>query len=160
MAAVPLAQIGAERLALRFADVTADMATPGGRLVVWKDTGRMLAAFPVTGVGFGAFPSAYPAFRSPGVRVRYDQTHNDFLQLAADGGLVAAALLGLALVPLAGAVLRGLSGASGPLAVGLALGVAVAFLHALVDFNFHIPANAATAAILAGSVAGLAWKRG
>jgi len=160
VAAVPLAQIGAERLAGRYTDVGEDLGLPGGRVVVWKDTARMFAAFPVTGVGFGAFPGAYPAFRSPNVRVRYDQAHNDYVQLAAEGGLVALGFLASALVPLTKALLRGLSGALGPLGVGLAAGASVALLHALVDFNLHIPANAATAAVLAGAVAAEAWKRG
>jgi len=33
-------------------------------------------------------------------------------------------------------------------------------LHSLIDFNLHIPANAAVAALLAGALQGLPWKNG
>jgi hypothetical protein len=32
-------------------------------------------------------------------------------------------------------------------------------LHALIDFNFHIPSNAAVAAVLGGMLLGLPWQR-
>jgi len=72
-------------------------------------------------------------------------------------GLCATALL---LVPLLRAGLAALRGSRGTLAVGAAAGLAAFLLHGLVDFNLHIPANAATAAILAGIVLGAPCKRG
>jgi hypothetical protein len=44
-----------------------------------------------------------------------------------------------------------------PVAVGAALGLGAMALHALVDFDFHIPADAAIAAVLAGIVLGTTW---
>ena len=60
-------------------------------------------------------------------------------------------------IPLIRCGVRSLAGAKGTLAVGFAAALAAMLLHSLVDFNFHIPANAATAAILAGSLLGLPW---
>ena len=40
------------------------------------------------------------------------------------------------------------------LAVGAAAGLSALLLHALIDFNFHIPANAVVAAVLAGLLFG------
>ena len=62
---------------------------------------------------------------------------------------------------LAALAIRGvplLRGRAGPHAAALAIGLLVVLLHALVDFPFHIPALAATAAILAGSVLGTRWQ--
>jgi len=67
-------------------------------------------------------------------------------------------LLLAVLVPLGRRVVQGLRGAFGGLGVGFAAGLTLAALHALIDFNFHLPANAALAAILAGALGGLPWR--
>jgi hypothetical protein len=61
-------------------------------------------------------------------------------------------------IPIVLTVVAGIRGAKGVLGVGFAAGLAAMLLHSLVDFNFHIPANAATAAILAGALLGLPWS--
>jgi O-antigen ligase len=122
--------------------------------MVWRDTVEMVRAFPVTGAGFGSFAAVYPLFRSQGVRLLYEHAHNDVLQLAAEGGLVGALLCGVLLVSLAPRLRSGLTRRAGPLAVGAAMGLAALLLHALIDFNFHIPANATVAAVLAGLLFG------
>jgi len=156
-ATLPLLQIGSDRLVDRYAESTGAVAAPGARGMVWGDTLSIARAFPLCGSGFGTFFAVYPAFRSPDVRLYYPHAHNDLLQALAEGG-VAGGLFGLLiLIPLLGLVLRTLTGRKGTAAVGFAAGLAAILLHALVDFNFHIPANAATAAILAGGLVGLPW---
>lgn len=157
IAAVPLAQIGAERLAERFADTAQDLVASGGRATVWKDTAFMILDFPVCGTGFGSFSATYPLYRSPGVRLFYDHAHNDALQFIAEGGLLSGVLLGLVLLPVAKRVVGSLSGGR-TLAAGFSAGLIALLLHGLVDFNFHIPSNAALAAILAGAVLGASWN--
>ncbi len=159
VAAIPLAQIGAERLVSRYARADDDLAAPSGRATVWNDTLGMIRAAPVFGVGFGAFERAYPLFRSKEIRARYDHAHNDALQVVAEGGAVGAAFAMVLLLVVAKDLVRGLSGAGGALGVGIACGLGALLLHALVDFNFHIPANAATAAVLAGTLHGMPWDR-
>jgi O-antigen ligase len=154
IAAVPLLDLGADRLAARYAIAADDFQATGGRLDVARDTLRMIAAFPVIGCGFGAFTWVFPAFSSPEVRLHYTHAHNDLLQLVAEGGLPALVLLATVLLSLSGAVVRGLRRTSDPLATGAAFGFAALLVHGLVDFNFHIPANAAMAVVLAGVVFG------
>jgi O-antigen ligase len=154
IAAVPLLDLGADRLFARYAIAGEDLRATGGRLDVARDTLRMIAAFPVIGCGFGAFTWVFPAFSSPEVRLHYTHAHNDLLQLAAEGGFPALALLALALLAIARAVVRGVRGTFDPLATGAAFGLAALLVHGLVDFNFHIPANAAIAAVLAGVLFG------
>jgi len=158
-AALPLAQIGSERLFEDYGRTTEELASEGGRATVWRDTLRLGAAFPAVGCGFGSFAAVYPAFRSGDVRKFYAHAHNDPLQAAAEGGLVGVLLLTLALASLLAVALRAVGGAKGVLGVGLAVGLAVFGLHSLVDFNAHIPSNAATAAVLAGALWGLPWPR-
>lgn len=155
--AVPLAQVGWDQVSDRFGRVQDDLTRPGSRSTVWLDSLSMAAAFPVAGAGFGTFASAYPVYRSPEVRAFYAHAHSDPLQAAVEGGLAAVVALALAIASLGALIVRGLAGAKGTLAAGLAAALATVLLHSLVDFPFHIPANAATAAVVAGLLCGLPW---
>ena len=157
IAAIPLLELGAEGLALRYRITGDDLMGPGGRMDVARDTLRMIAAFPVAGVGFGAFVWAYPVHSSPQVLLHFTHAHNDVLQLGAEGGLPALALLAVALAALLPRMSRFLRDAGDPVAIGAAFGLSALLVHALVDFNFHIPANAAMASILAGILFGASW---
>jgi O-antigen ligase len=158
VAFVPLAQIGSERLMTRYADAADDFATAGGRARVWQDSVRMASAFPGLGTGLGTFDVAYPLFRSPDVRLRYRHAHNDLIQAAVETGIVGLLFLGLLLTPLIRGIVGGWTMSRGVLGVGIAAALTALLLHSLIDFNLHIPANAATGAILAGCMLGLPWK--
>lgn len=158
IAAVPLADLGADRLVARYAATGDELRGSGGRPDVARDTLRMIAAFPVTGAGFGAFTWAYPAFSSPQVRQHYTHAHDDLLQLCAEGGLPALALLAVLLVALFRRAFVALRDGRDPVVTGAACGLGALLVHGLVDFNFHIPANAAIAALLAGVVFGASWN--
>jgi len=119
---------------------------------------RMIAAFPAAGCGFGAFNAVYPAFSAPRVRLHYTHAHDDLLQLGAEGGVLALVLLAVVLVALARAAARCLRDTTDPVATGAAFGISALLLHGLVDFNFHIPANAALAAVLSGILFGATWN--
>lgn len=160
VAAVPLLQIGADRLADRYAAASDELTAEGGRVVVWRDTAAMAARFPITGTGFGTFAEVYPRYRSPEVRLLYQHAHNDALQFLAEGGAIGVGFLLCVLIPVARRGTAGLGGAFGVLGVGAAAGLVALLLHSLVDFNFRIPSNAALAAILGGVVLGLpSWHR-
>jgi O-antigen ligase len=59
------------------------------RAVMWKATGRMIAANPVTGVGAGAWEVAAPLYQTAGSQLETDYyAHNEILQLLAEFGLV------------------------------------------------------------------------
>jgi O-antigen ligase len=158
IAAIPLVDIGADRLFARFAIAGDDYRGSGGRLDVARDTLRMIAAFPAAGCGFGAFTWTYPAFSSPQVRLHYTHAHNDLLQLGAEGGLASIALLAVVLAAVARSGARALRVGSDPVVTGAAFGLGALLVHGLVDFNFHIPANAAIAAMLAGILFGASWN--
>ncbi len=157
VAAVPLMQIGADRLLDRFAQSAEDFASTGSRAQVWGDTLAMAADFPVVGTGFGTFSAIYPVYRSQEVRHFWAHAHNDLLQAGAEGGLLGIVLLLLVVVPIVIVAVRALTGAKGTLGIGFAAGLLAVLLHGLIDFNFHIPANAAIASILAGTLLGLPW---
>src|SRR5262249_40178861 len=145
----------------------------GGRLVQLGSTLRMLGAFPLLGVGLGAYRDVYfryqPLELAPG-KVYFPFAHNDLVQLAVELGLVGAALCLFAAwrggADLVGAHLRGRGrcpvgggedeGArrSDTWSVGVGLGGLTAVLalivHSAFDFGARIPANGALAAACLG----------
>ena len=114
----------------------------GSRLDLWRDMLPMVPRFPVFGVGWNAFATAYPWYQTIWRTEWIGEAHNDYLQALLDGGLVGALLVaGLLVVALRGALARA---PRSPIDLGL-LGALLAFaLHEVVDFNGQIPANAAT----------------
>ncbi|MDQ7087203.1 MAG: O-antigen ligase family protein [Acidobacteriota bacterium] len=138
-------------VALRPVDV-ADLSRPDNplrlRLGNWRGAVLMATAQPVTGTGLGSFGALYPRYRRAGDSETL-YAHNSWLQIAAEGGWPALALL------CAAAVFffrrwRGVSGAGDGLWLLAAL---LAFVvHNLVDFTAYLPGVAVPAAILAGMV--------
>lgn len=85
------------------------------RLAVWKNTVNMVRSSPLLGVGLGGFEGQYPRFANTaldGIPIdrRVESAHNDYLQLAAEVGLLGVALLGWVTARYARAVASGLQG--------------------------------------------------
>ena len=119
------------------------------RRAFWSNSWRMFRAHPLTGVGLGAFPTAYPQVgHSSAQNERLETVHNDYLQLLTDAGLVGAVLLLWfcfeAVRQLRSTRQRWMDLRSNDRAACLGgwlavLGLAV---HSLLDFNLQITANA------------------
>ncbi len=111
---------------------------------IWSDAWAMFKAHPLTGVGYGAFGTAYSAYTESDGSVRVTEAHNDYLQVLTDGGVVAGALVLWFLIAAGRQVYRGLN-ADDPLRVGLALGAATGIVgllvHSFFDFNLQLPAQ-------------------
>ncbi|MBE7940794.1 MULTISPECIES: O-antigen ligase family protein [Ramlibacter] len=61
----------------------------GVRMVMWRATGRMIAARPLSGVGAGAWENDVPLYQPDDAQLETDYyVHNEFLQLVAEYGLV------------------------------------------------------------------------
>jgi len=59
------------------------------RLIMWKATGDMITARPLSGVGAGAWEVMQPLYQTPGSQLETDYyVHNEILQLLAEYGLV------------------------------------------------------------------------
>ena len=113
------------------------------------DALRMSRTHLSTGVGMGAFETAYPAHQTVVADTIFECAHDDYAQFVAEAGLA-----GWILAPLSIAMFlwlafrrsheRGASGAGGRwLSTGAAIGVCGILVHSFSDFNLHIPANAA-----------------
>jgi O-antigen ligase len=124
----------------------------GSRLDLWIDMLPMVKRFPVFGVGLNAFSSAYPWYQTIWRSAWIGEAHNEYLQALLDLGAVGAALLAGLLLPVLRAALRGAR--RGGLRLGLLGALAGLALHNIVDFNWQIPANAATWVALAALALG------
>ncbi|HKP14074.1 MAG TPA: O-antigen ligase family protein [Blastocatellia bacterium] len=123
---------------------------------VWRDTLAMIRANPVTGVGLGAYGTAFSLYTAGDGSLRVPQAHNDFLQIVADCGIVGGLLALWFLVLLARAIAEGIR-ARDPLMAGMSLGCgASAFailVHSVFDFNLQVPSNGLLFRLLAAVAA-------
>jgi O-antigen ligase/Tfp pilus assembly protein PilF len=137
------------------------------RMTDWYVGWEMLKARPLTGVGFNNYKVAWPEMR-PRLTELHDgadwlvndaratKTHNEFIQLAAEGGLPGVLLLVMGGVGFLLSIKRRfLALADRERQRSLLLlfaGLSVAALHALVGFPAHLPATVAAVALILGAV--------
>ena len=122
------------------------------RKQIWKESLPLVAAYPITGCGLGAYESCFLAYKKAAPGYTVDFAHNDYLQVMAEFGLPAFALL-LTLTALAyGTSLRGTTAHNTDryLAIACTGALSAILLHSFVDFNLYIPANGMLAAWVAG----------
>ena len=143
--------VGSERLAANFAQAQ-DTATAEilnnerfSRRDIWTATLQMVKAHPFLGSGLGAFQLAYTRVDPSAGTQRVEQSHNDYLQILADAGVI-----GLMLALLFSVILlrRGLRAIQThdrqrkAIALGALTGCFAIVIHSFVDFNLQITANA------------------
>jgi tetratricopeptide (TPR) repeat protein/O-antigen ligase len=88
--------IGAEPILQRFGLLRVDSTT---RTMLYSDVMQMIRTFPILGAGLGTFVRVFPRFASPEFTFERfaSHAHNEWLELTADGGLIALCLLLVAL---------------------------------------------------------------
>ncbi len=119
---------------------------------IWLATLRIIKAAPLTGHGLGTYEQMFLQYRTPAIKQNYTKAHSTYLEIAATIGLPATALFfsGFALIGVF--LLRGIH-IRRQNKIYPVLGFAIftqAAAHALVDFSFQTPANAAILAIMLG----------
>jgi O-antigen ligase len=148
--------LGGNEFAHRFSSIHSEAQheiSGGTRLTIDRDSLRMWRQRPLLGWGLGAFPVAYPQFRTFYTNLFVNQAHNDPLQLLVETGTVgfAVGVWFLAVVFRQG--IRKLENwavdLNGTLAFACLLGIIGLLVHGFVDFNLQIPANAAIFYVLA-----------
>jgi O-antigen ligase len=149
------------------------------RLVVSRDSLGIFRQHPSLGAGLGSFETAFPRFQSLPADFRWDHAHNDYAEALAETGLAGAAILLCALglffwLAFKEVVSRRFSVVSRSFRTSdsrlrtsdphsrayrllptayfrfaAALGCCGLLVHSFMDFNLHIPANAAWFAVCA-----------
>lgn len=153
-----VALLGTQRTITRFQAREIEQGSFGGRRVGIEAALRVWRAFPLFGAGAGAFADVASIGQSEDVGKWYQHAHDDYAEIAATtgalgviaglGAFVAGLLVALRhyLVPESAMSWRGRA-----FAIAALTSVLIAAVHALIDFNFFIPANAATIAAIAGA---------
>jgi O-antigen ligase len=117
------------------------------RLQIWGDSLRLALLHPVLGSGLNAFGTALPP-RQTVLRAEWiGTTHNDYLQVLVDLGLVGAAIGALLLWQLLRTGVR--ASRQGAFHAGVFGSLLALLAHNLVDSNWQLPANAATVVAVA-----------
>jgi len=140
---------GTQRVVQRIVQTTAEAedrgAVAGYALRMWED-------YPVFGSGLGSFPLVFPRYSAAGTPVSYTHAHNDYLEFAAETGVLGLSLLGLMVLMSFAVALRAQYLRRDPLMRGLSfaamMGILALMIHSSVDFNLQIPANALTFMLL------------
>lgn len=138
------AWIGLGPLIARFSQTDMDAAM---RRVFYRDTLRIIADHPLFGTGPGTYVDVYGMYEKKDDNLRLSYAHNDYLELAAENGLVAGAAAVILAVGMAVVIAGRWRSREDDFARGIGLGSLLALiailLHAFTDFNLQIPANAA-----------------
>ena len=136
---------GTQRVVERISQTTVETEdrdeVAGYAIDMWKD-------YPAFGSGLGSFPVVFPRYSGQGTQVPYTHAHNDYVEFAAEVGLVGLSLLGLMVAMSFAVALRAQQLRRDPLMRGLSfaaiMGILTLMIHSAVDFNLQIPANALT----------------
>lgn len=149
--------LGVQRTMARVQSGDADPGQLGGRRTGIESALRVWRAFPLLGSGAGTFADVVSIGQSESVDKLYQHAHDDYVEIAATLGIAGVLVIAAGFYGLLLAFRQHLRNDDGVSwrrrAFGLAAltSVVVAAIHALIDFNFFIPSNAATIAAIAGA---------
>ena len=138
--------IGVQQVLERFASYKTLDVTAGKRAAMRLDTWHIFLDHPIMGTGLGTLQQVFPPYDTFYDGRIVNHSHNDYLELLAEAGILGAlcgaGFLGVLLLE----SLKGLEnlGSSFNSALNLSglVGCCGILVHSLVDFNLHIPANA------------------
>jgi O-antigen ligase len=145
-----LAWLGGSEFTQRVASIDTEARTEisgGTRMNIARDSLKMFKQKPLLGYGLGTFPEVYPSFRSFYTEFWINEAHDDYLQLLVETGLLGFSLMLWFLWTTYSRAIKKLPGwendLNGVLTLAAILGCTGIVVHSFVDFNLHIPANAA-----------------
>jgi O-antigen ligase len=123
-----------------------------GRLAIWRQTAGIVRDFPLLGTGAGTFADAMFVYQNTAREVLFNNAHDEYLQLQAEGGIA------LLIVSLAGMWLTAKAacariaadiGAHRYLRIGACAGLAGIAIQSLWEAGLRAPANLLLAAVVA-----------
>jgi len=149
--ALSLAWAGTDRIAARLNEPSALQGA--GRTLIWADTLRIARDFWLTGTGFNTYGLSTLFYQTSMPGEHLQEAHNDYLQLAAEGGVLLTVPIAVAIAAVALQIRRRLRQDVGSIrwvrigAIASLMGMAV---QSIFDFSLQMPANAALFATIAG----------
>jgi putative inorganic carbon (HCO3(-)) transporter len=149
---VVTAWVGVDPIVSRFG--SADWSEFNSRRGAWADAAGIFSKYPLTGTGLNTYGVATLFYQQHDLAQHYAEAHNDYLQLAAEGGLLLLVPAGACIVAFIATVRRRFRAeitTSGYwVRVGAVTGLAAIALQETVDFSLQMPGNAALFAVLCG----------
>ncbi len=136
-----------------------------GRVGLWQDTLRMVGDFPLVGTGLNSYGVAMLVYQTHEVRMHAVEAHNEYLQLAAEGGVLLGLPTAFAVVAFVRAVRRRFrdnvdDSRTWWFRAGAVTGLCGLALQSLVDFSLQMPGNAVLFVLLmAIAVHRPRWRR-
>jgi O-antigen ligase len=110
--------------------------------------------YPAFGTGPGSWYVTFPRYRAGEISGFYDEAHNDYVQFLAEDGAIGVGLLGAFVAWCLAAALRAQYLRRDPLMRGMSfaaiMGISAMLIHASVEFNMQIPANAMLLMVILG----------
>jgi len=137
--------LGVGQILQRFSSLQTLEVTAGKRAAMRKGTWHIFLDHPVAGTGLGTFQIVYPSYETLYDGKIVNHTHNDYLEALAETGVLGALCSAWFLVILLRrsllCLLQNDYSFAGALQLSGMVACAGILVHALVDFNFHIPSN-------------------
>jgi O-antigen ligase len=138
--------LGVGQILQRLSSVQLLEVSSGKRASMRRDTWRIFLDHPFVGTGLGTLQLVYPPYESLYDGKIVNHTHNDYLEVLAEtgllGGICCAWFLGVLLVQSLERLRQFNNSFSGALQLSGLVACSGFLVHSLVDFNLHIPANA------------------
>ena len=148
---VSVAWVGGDPLARRFERIPNQLVAKSGsregsrRIDIWRATWGLIKDNKFVGVGFGGYGVAIPRYHDASPEFSPKEAHDEYLELLASGGVIAALIFCWFVVVFVRRVRKclTLSDRFGKAAcLGALAGLCAVAVHSLVDFGLHIPVNA------------------
>ena len=115
------------------------------RWAVWQHTLDLIRDFPVFGSGLGTFRQAFLNYYPSGSSLGWNQTHNDYLQLLSEVGIVGFSIFLIGIIIFLykyyWKAIFNRYRADRYIILGLAMAIFSIGIHSFVDFNLQIPSN-------------------
>ena len=129
---------------LGFQQLQTDVSS--GRIHYWQVALEIFKAHPIFGAGLEAFGNAFTRYDTLSGAFRIEQAHNDYLQMLADGGVIAFGCVLVFLIYLLRDGIRtivvSLDGIERGVAIGALAGCFGIAIHSFFDFPLRTPSNA------------------
>jgi O-antigen ligase len=145
--------MGGENLATKVQNNSAaeDTASGTNRREIWQATWQLIKSNRWTGVGFGSYFLAIPQYQHSSGAARLEQAHDDYLDLAANGGIVAVLLAGwfvLNVIRRTRVSFRSRDTYRRAACLGASAGLLSTCIHSFVDFGLQVTGIAVVFAVL------------
>lgn len=131
------------------------------RRELWKTGLVIFRDFPVTGTGLGTFSHINQRYRTFRSTMHFEYTHNDYIQLLSETGLVGGIIASLLLISFWVQALTAWRRQHSRWTVSMGTGALCALVsllvHSTTDFNLHIPSNTLLFTVIAALGTGM-WN--